>query len=121
MSYPGYELNQYQRDAARTGGRDLDERASHNALSCAGLGIAGEAGEVADLIKKHIHHRVPLDEAKLRKELGDVLWYLAHACSVMGWNLGDIAEENIAKLRKRYPDGFNTADSIARKDIAGDS
>ena len=116
MSYPGYELNQYQRDAARTGGSDLRKRASQKALSCVGLGVAGEAGEVADLIKKHVHHRVPLDEAKLRKELGDVLWYLAHACNVMGWNLGDIAEENIDKLRKRYPDGFSSSASVARAD-----
>lgn len=118
MSYPGYELNQYQRDAARTGGSDLTERATPQGLSCAGLGIAGEAGEVADMIKKHVHHGVPLDEDKLRKEIGDVLWYLAHLCSVMQWSLGDIAEENIEKLHKSYPDGFSTEASIARKDLA---
>lgn len=106
----------YQREAARTGGSDLLPENRRDGLSCAGLGVAGEAGEVADIIKKHIHHRAPRDVAKLRKELGDVLWYLAHACNVMGWRLDDIAAENVAKLRARYPDGFSTAASIAKAD-----
>lgn len=50
------------------------------------------------------------------KELGDVLWYLAHACNVMGWSLAEIASGNVAKLLKRYPNGFTTEDSIARRD-----
>lgn len=106
----------YQREAARTGGRDLLPENRDKGLSCAGLGLAGESGEVADLLKKHLHHGVSLDVEKLRKELGDVLWYVAHACNVMGWRLDEIAALNVAKLRTRYPHGFSTADSIAKRD-----
>lgn len=106
----------YQSAAARTGGSDLKPENRDKGLNCAAMGLAGEAGEVCDLIKKVQHHRAPLDEAKLRKELGDVLWYIAHACNVMGWDLEDIARLNVEKLRARYPSGFSTADSIARRD-----
>lgn len=121
MSYPeqGMTLDGYQEAAARTGGRDLagTPEAIRKGLSCAGLGLCGEAGEAADIIKKFLHHGVPLDEEGLHKELGDTLWYLAHACNVLGWSLESIAESNLAKLRKRYPDGFNTADSVRRRDV----
>lgn len=87
-------------------------------LAAYGLGIAGEAGECADLIKKHIGHGHPLDVEKLKLELGDVLWYVAGLATVCGLTLGDIATTNLAKLEKRYPNGFNTADSIARRDVS---
>ncbi len=106
----------YQREAARTGGSDIKPGNEEKGLNCAAMGLAGEAGEVCDLVKKWQHHRAPRDVAKLRKELGDVLWYLAHACNVMGWRLDDIAAENVAKLRARYPGGFSTAASIAKAD-----
>jgi len=112
-------FKEYQREAARTAGSDLSPENRKMGLSCAGLGVAGEAGEVADVIKKHLHHGVALDETELRKELGDVLWYVAHACNVMGWELGDIAAGNVEKRRARYPEGFTTADSIARRDEGG--
>lgn len=111
-------FSEYQRAAARTGGSDLKPENRDKGLNCAAMGLAGEAGEVCDLVKKVQHHRAPLDAAKLQKELGDVLWYLAHACNVMGWSLGDIAALNVEKLRARYPNGFNTADSIAKADEA---
>lgn len=109
-------FNEYQRAAARTGGSDLAAGNEEKGLNCAAMGLAGEAGEVCDLVKKWQHHRAPRDAAKLRKELGDVLWYLAHACNVMGWRMEDIAAENVAKLRARYPDGFSTEASIAKAD-----
>lgn len=109
---------EYQREAARTGGDDLLPGEWTNGMHCAALGLCGEAGEVADLLKKHMHHGAPLDHAKLAKELGDALWYIAHACNVMRWDLDKIAALNVKKLRARYPDGFNTADSIAKRDEA---
>ncbi len=109
-------FREYQREAARTGGSDLTPGNEDKGLNCAAMGLAGEAGEVCDLVKKWQHHRAPRDVEKLRKELGDVLWYLAHACNVMGFDLGDIAAQNVAKLRARYPDGFSTEASIARAD-----
>ena len=64
-----------------------------------GLGIAGEAGEVADLIKKyHFHgHDIPQDEIK--KELGDVLWYLTRIAAHVGIGLEEVATANIKKLK----------------------
>lgn len=111
-------LNEYQELAARTRGRvvDLDVQ-----KSCSGLGIAGEAGEVADLIKKEIYHgHGPHPDArKMPKELGDVLWYVADLATSYGLTLEDVARMNIDKLRERYPSGFTTADSLARRDDNG--
>jgi NTP pyrophosphatase (non-canonical NTP hydrolase) len=116
-------FDEYQREAARTGGSDLRDGQTLKGMSCAGLGLAGEAGEVADIIKKVVHHGRDLDtelEAKLKKELGDVLWYAAHLCNVLGWSLSDVAAGNVEKLRTRYPNGFSLADSIAKRDEGGE-
>ncbi len=94
-------LNEYQELAMRTHVPDPVRLAAY------GLGLAGESGEVCDLIKKHIGHGHDLDLGKVREELGDVLWYLAGLAEVLGLNLSDIAQTNIAKLARRYPDGFS--------------
>ena len=112
-------FEEYQRAAARTGGSDLLPENHDKGLNCSAMGLAGEAGEVCDLVKKWQHHRAPRDFEKLKGEAGDVLWYLAHLCNVMGWSLDEIAALNVAKLRARYPEGFTTADSIARRDEGG--
>jgi NTP pyrophosphatase (non-canonical NTP hydrolase) len=81
------------------------------------LGLAGESGECADLVKKNRFQGHELDKEKLEKELGDVLWYIAEAASGLGINLENIAVTNIDKLSKRYPEGhFNVLESINRKD-----
>lgn len=107
-------FDEYQDAAARTAAGIPDPTI---ALATFGLGIAGEAGEVADLIKKHIGHGHPLDVEKVKKELGDVLWYVAAVAWACGVTLDDVAHANVAKLRARYPDGFSTAASLARADV----
>ena len=77
-------------------------------LSLGGLGVAGEAGEVADLIKKILHHDTSLDKDKLIKEMGDVRWYLEYLCATLDVTMEEVEARNIEKLRKRYPDGFTT-------------
>lgn len=72
------------------------------------LGLTGEAGEVADLIKKGIFHEKGIDVNHLKKELGDVLWYIAMICYSCGISLDDVMQTNVDKLRARYPDGFDT-------------
>ena len=84
-------------------------------LPMAALGIAGEAGEVADHIKKHIGHGHPLDKQAIAKELGDVLWYVAAMANVLDFPLEKIAQMNIDKLKARYPNGFSHEASINRK------
>lgn len=88
-----------------------------NQLATFALGVAGEAGEVADLVKKYIGHGHPLDVEKLKLELGDVLWYVAGLASVIGVTLSEVANANIAKLEKRYPNGFSTEASMNRVDV----
>ena len=104
-------LNDYQREAMRTaeGGRDGDL-----GLTCMALGIAGEAGEVADYVKKVVGHRHPLDREKMAKELGDVLWYLTILAQRFGFSLEEVARLNVEKLRKRYPEGFSPERSLHR-------
>lgn len=71
------------------------------------FGVAGEAGELCEKIKKHMRGDYDLDELKnrTRKEIGDVLYYLAVMSHELGFELDDIAEENIAKLAKRQAEG----------------
>lgn len=80
------------------------------------LGLAGESGEVVDLLKKHVFHGHMLSRDEVKKELGDVLWYLANICSVLDIQLDQVADKNLDKLFKRYPDGFKIVDSINRKE-----
>jgi NTP pyrophosphatase (non-canonical NTP hydrolase) len=95
-------------------GADKGDRASY------ALGLAGEAGEVCDLLKKHWGHGHVLQYAKLRKELGDVLWYVTALGLQFGLSLQEIAEANVAKLSARYPNGFSSEASIARADVSLD-
>lgn len=72
------------------------------------FGLSGEAGELTDMIKKWIFHNKTLDITHAQKELGDVMWYVAMICESFGWSLDEIMQMNIDKLKKRYPDGFDT-------------
>lgn len=72
-----------------------------------GLGIAGEAGDVASCIKKTVAHNNDQRDG-IRENIGDTLWYAAMICNFYGWELHEILDENLAKLKERYPDGFTT-------------
>jgi NTP pyrophosphatase (non-canonical NTP hydrolase) len=107
------DLNTYQSLAMRTNGT----KTQNEILSNAALGLTGEAGEFADTVKKILHHGHPFDDtarAHMSKEIGDVMWYVAQAATSIGKTLGEIAEENIDKLRRRYPEGFSSERSINR-------
>lgn len=125
-------VNDYQQAAARTLISEPDHLFTGTELMliwCA-LGLAGEAGEVglsglssltglvADDLKKAICHQHGLDRDRLIKELGDVLWYIAGLATLIDVPLSEIMERNIAKLERRYPNGYNSADSKARVDTA---
>lgn len=71
------------------------------------LGLSGEAGELNDIVKKWIFHKKPLDREHMKKEIGDVCWYIADICHSMGFDLGEIFQMNIDKLKARYPEGFS--------------
>lgn len=78
------------------------------------LGLGGECGEILDYYKKVSGHGHNLDEDRLKKEMGDCLWYLSDLCSKFGFSLDDVALLNIDKLNKRYPNGFSSERSLNR-------
>lgn len=80
------------------------------------LGLAGEAGEVVDLIKKHLFHKKSLDRDKLILEMGDLRWYMEALLVKINATMEEVEAVNIKKLRARYPNGFNAEDAAARKD-----
>lgn len=105
-----FDLNVYQRMAARTSNTDGADKICNGCL-----GLAGETGEVVDLYKKHRFQGHELDKEKMVEELGDVLWYVAEIASGLGVELGEVARRNVEKLRKRYPDGFEAEKSVNRE------
>ena len=103
--------NEYQKLAMTTLNPDLSKK---DMLINAVMGLCGESGEAIDIVKKHLHQGHELDKEKLQKELGDIAWYLAEAAYALDIPLDEILEGNIAKLKERYPQGFDTEKSIHR-------
>jgi NTP pyrophosphatase (non-canonical NTP hydrolase) len=83
-------------------------------LNLGALGLAGESGEVVDQIKKCLFQGHEIDRLKMVDELGDVLWYYTLICKAMGITLQEVMQHNVAKLRRRYPDGFAVERSVNR-------
>lgn len=110
--------NEYQKLAARTliDGPEAPFPDLEIMLVWNALGLAGEAGEVADDIKKGVLHRHGIDRQRLKKELGDVMWYVAAICTKLELPLEEVMSANIEKLNARYPDGYTSADSVKRVD-----
>lgn len=79
------------------------------------LGLSGEVGEFNDMIKKWIFHEKELDIEHLKKECGDILWYIAMMCHSLNWNMDEIMQMNIDKLKVRYPEGFDVVKANNRK------
>lgn len=78
------------------------------------LGLAGEAGELANLVKKAVFHQHGIDRDKLADEIGDILWYIAALCTNLDISLSDVMQANIEKLKQRYPDGYSSKASRTR-------
>lgn len=109
------DASTYQQTAARTINKDLyPEEIEMHALH----GMAGEIGELHSLYQKSFQgHK--FDEEHAKKELGDLLWFIAEYCTVMNWDLADVMLTNLGKLAARFPDGFEAEKSLNRdpKDI----
>jgi NTP pyrophosphatase (non-canonical NTP hydrolase) len=80
----------------------------------AGMGMNTEAGEFLDVLKKYMMYGKPVDRTNLAEEVGDMLWYIAIACNVLGVSLENLMANNIQKLRTRYPNKFTSYDAIHR-------
>ena len=106
-------LNEYQRLAMTTLNPELSQK---DILINGVMGLCGEAGETIDLVKKHLHQGHDLDQEAMKKELGDIAWYLAETAYALGYSLEEVCKGNIDKLKKRFPEGFSVDASIHREE-----
>jgi NTP pyrophosphatase (non-canonical NTP hydrolase) len=93
-------MDEYQQEALLTAIYPKDRGLEYLALK-----LCGEAGEVAEKIGKSIRDNKPLDDRDMAKELGDVLWYVANLAQYLGYDLSEIAEMNLTKLKDRQARG----------------
>ena len=80
-----------------------------------GLGLTGEAGDIAGCIKKTYAHKND-QTAGIRENLEDAMWYIVMICNFQGWDLQQVLEENVEKLKKRYLQGFTIKDAQRKMD-----
>ena len=109
--------NEYQKLASRTMRNDWETNrvdAEYHALH----GMVGEIGELHSIYQKRYQGHLETSDEHRKKELGDLLWFIAEYCTACDWKLEDIMQMNIDKLKARYPDGFDAEHSLHRK--AGD-
>ena len=97
--YKDMTLSSYQKVAASTA-----MYPTQHAITYPALGLAGEAGEVANKVKKFIRDG-KLDKSALGAEIGDCLWYIAALCRDLNLDLGEIAKANLEKLQDRKARG----------------
>lgn len=80
------------------------------------LGIAGECGELVDIVKKRAIYCLPVDRVHLVEELGDLEYYIEGLRQIMNISRAETLEANIAKLNIRYPDGYTNKAALDRQD-----
>ena len=107
-------INEYQAAALRTA--QTDKFLASELLLNSALGLCGESGEVADIVKKFRFQGHDLDFEHIAKELGDISWYLAVGAYAIGLDLESIFRTNKEKLEARYPDGFSVDRSLHRSE-----
>ena len=106
-------INEYQKLAMTTLNPKLDKK---DVLINGVMGLCGESGEAIDIVKKHLAQGHELDREHLIKELGDVAWYLAETATALDVTLEEVFNQNIEKLKKRYPEGFEVEKSVGREE-----
>ena len=106
-------INEYQKLAMTTLNPKLDKK---DVLINGVMGLCGESGEAIDIVKKHLAQGHELDREHLIKELGDVAWYLAETATALDVTLEEVLCQNIEKLKKRYPQGFEVEKSVGRQE-----
>lgn len=97
-------LNEYQQLAMITK-KPWEDKKDQLVDAC--LGLSGESGEVNDIIKKHLAGAKQYDITELKKEIGDVMWYIAELCDSLGLTMEEVATLNIEKLKSRHGDKFS--------------
>nr|DAG68484.1 MAG TPA: hypothetical protein [Caudoviricetes sp.] len=107
--------NEYQELAMRT--CNIPYKQKNDMLRHAVFGLASEAGEVAGILQKEYQGH-EFDREHMKKELGDCLWMVAEACTALEFDMDDVMQTNIDKLKARFPKGFDVDMDLHRK--AGD-
>ena len=98
-------------------GLKVDINDANEDLLHATMGISTEAGELLDVVKKHIFYGKPLDIHNIHEEIGDILWYVSILLEWSGATYEEVMETNIDKLRVRYPEKFSS-DKALKRDLA---
>jgi NTP pyrophosphatase (non-canonical NTP hydrolase) len=106
------DFQQYQSLSMRTA-KNLDWDAN---LFHVALGLSGEAGEFCDSVKRHLIYGQTFDKHNAIEEIGDLMWYVALACNVLGVDMERVAFENVKKLQRRYPEQYSDSLAAARLD-----
>ena len=97
----------------------LEDEANLPRLLTAVVGMQSETGEFAEIVKKCVFQGKELDKATqfhLMRELGDIIWYWSQGVMSLGYQPSQVIEENIKKLEKRYPNGFEIIRSENREE-----
>lgn len=78
------------------------------------LGMQTESAEIADVYKKNIAYGKDLDLVNVKEEIGDLMFYIVNLCTLKGWDLEDIMQTNIDKLKARFPGDFSNENALNR-------
>ncbi len=97
-------LSEYRKLSRRT--RNNNASTANEKRANYALGLAGEVGEIVELVKKEIFHKKKASRETITDELGDLFWYLDALADEYGIELSDILRRNVEKLKRRYPNGF---------------
>lgn len=106
------DIKEFQNKSTRTINHALT---TEQLISNMCMGISGETGEVIDIIKKHLYQGHDLNKEHLTEELGDVMFYITNLATLVGIDMQEVLQNNVDKLLKRYPNGFDKEKSINRK------
>jgi NTP pyrophosphatase (non-canonical NTP hydrolase) len=105
-------IKEYQEACQKTA-RVLEDK--NKEITFWGLGVAGEAGDVASCIKKEVFHENKNVREGIKENIGDMMWYISMICNFYGWSLDEILVENLEKLKRRYSSGGFSLEEAQRK------
>lgn len=110
-------LEKYKEEAKRTFADNTKDLPAYTVdlLHCA-IGASTEANELLDAFKKHIYYGKPLDVVNVGEEVADILWYIINLCRLLELDPEKLMDNNIDKLRKRFPDKF-TSEAALNRDL----
>lgn len=118
MTNTKYELRALEFDSPKKYG-DLEQQITALQIRQlhAIIGLSGEAGEVSELVKKHVYYGKQLSKSEIISEVGDCLWYINILLNSIGASFSEAMEANVKKLSKRYPNGYSDEAALSRADV----